>query len=78
MTDKAHHYRAVCEFFADHGTVAHERDEYVRGHVHTNTVEGFYSIKRGMKDVISIAAKSICTAIWRNLIFATRTALRVV
>jgi ISXO2-like transposase domain len=52
MTDKAHHYRAVCEFFADHGTVAHERDEYVRGHVHTNTVEGFYSIfKRGMKDV---------------------------
>jgi hypothetical protein len=52
MTDKAHHYRAVGEFFADHGSVAHERDEYVRGDIHTNTVEGFYSIfKRGMKGV---------------------------
>jgi transposase-like protein len=52
MTDKAHHYRAVGEFFADHGSVAHEREEYVRGDIHTNTVEGFYSIfKRGMKGV---------------------------
>jgi len=52
MTDKAHHYRAVGEFFAEHGSVAHEREEYVRGDIHTNTVEGYYSIfKRGMKGV---------------------------
>ena len=32
--------------------VHHEREEYVRGDIHTNTVEGYYSIfKRGMKGV---------------------------
>jgi hypothetical protein len=52
MTDKALHYKAVGKEFADHGSVAHERDEYVRGDIHTNTVEGYYSIfKRGMKGV---------------------------
>jgi transposase-like protein len=52
MTDKAHHYRWVGEQFVDHGTVAHERGEYGRGDVHTNTVEGYYSIfKRGMKGI---------------------------
>jgi transposase-like protein len=52
MTDKALHYRRVGEEFAEHGTVAHERDEYVRGDIHTNTVEGYYSIfKRGTKGV---------------------------
>lgn len=52
MTDRAGHYRALGELFADHGTVAHERGEYGRGDIHTNTVEGYYSIfKRGMKGV---------------------------
>jgi hypothetical protein len=52
MTDKATHYRSVGELFARHGSVAHERHEYVRGDIHTNTVEGYYSIfKRGMKGV---------------------------
>ncbi len=38
--------------FAAHETVAHSRDEYVRGDVHTNTVEGFFSIfKRGMRGI---------------------------
>jgi hypothetical protein len=38
--------------FAKHETVVHSKDEYVRGEVTTNTVEGFYSIfKRGMKGV---------------------------
>ena len=33
----------------DHHTVNHGRGEYVRGHVHTNTVEGFFSLlKRGI------------------------------
>jgi transposase-like protein len=52
MTDKALHYRRVGEEFAEHGTVAHERDEYVRGEIHSNTVENYYSIfKRGMKGI---------------------------
>lgn len=35
---------------AEHDFTRHGQDEYGRGTVHTNTVEGFYSIcKRGMK-----------------------------
>jgi hypothetical protein len=38
--------------FASHETVQHKADEYVRGDVHTNTVEGYFSIfKRGIKGV---------------------------
>ncbi len=52
MTDEATWYKAVGEEFRSHQTVTHSVDEYVRGNVHTNTVEGFYSIfKRGMKGV---------------------------
>jgi transposase-like protein len=52
MTDEANWYKAVGKEFASHETVVHSKDEYVRGNVHTNTVEGFYSIfKRGMKGV---------------------------
>lgn len=51
-TDQAQHYRRIGKEFADHQSVDHGRDEYVRGDAHTNTVEGFYSIfKRGMKGV---------------------------
>jgi transposase-like protein len=52
MTDEAPHYKAVGKAFIDHQTVNHSEDEYVRGIVHTNTVEGFYSIfKRGMRGI---------------------------
>jgi transposase-like protein len=52
MTDEAPHYKAVGREFLDHQTVNHSQDEYVRGIVHTNTVEGYYSIfKRGMKGI---------------------------
>lgn len=35
-----------------HDWVDHGHDEYVRGNVHTNTIEGFFSIfKRGMKGI---------------------------
>jgi hypothetical protein len=52
MTDKALHYRAIGHEFAEHGSVEHQTGEYVRGDIHTNTVEGYYSIfKRGMKGV---------------------------
>jgi transposase-like protein len=52
MTDEARQYVGVGKEYARHGAVEHSQDEYVRGDVHTNTVEGFYSIfKRGMKGI---------------------------
>jgi transposase-like protein len=64
MTDEGRHYKAIGREFASHESVDHSAHEYGRGVVHTNTVEGFYSVfKRGMKASISIATKSICTAI---------------
>ncbi|MFO1185371.1 MAG: IS1595 family transposase [Bauldia sp.] len=52
MTDEALHYTSVGKEFASHQTVIHSQDEYVRGSVYTNTVEGFFSVfKRGMKGV---------------------------
>lgn len=52
MTDESGIYRRAGQDFASHDFVTHSKDEYVRGDVHTNTVEGYYSIfKRGMKGV---------------------------
>jgi transposase-like protein len=50
MTDELKSYTEIGRDFVSHETVAHSKDEYVRGDVHTNTVEGYYSVfKRGMK-----------------------------
>jgi transposase-like protein len=52
MTDEGGHYFTLGDHFASHESVSHKADEYVRGDVHTNTVEGYYSVfKRGMKGV---------------------------
>ena len=49
MTDGEGQYRLVAPMFISHETVNHGIGEYVRGNVHTNTVEGFFSIlKRGI------------------------------
>jgi transposase-like protein len=49
MTDEAQAFVGIGWNFASHETVTHGKDEYVRGTVHTNTVEGFFSIlKRGI------------------------------
>jgi len=51
-TDESKLYIGSDQYFAGHGSVRHSADEYVRGDVHTNTVEGYFSIfKRGMKGV---------------------------
>lgn len=51
MTDSFASYRGLDKEFADHFTVNH-LDEYVRGEVHTNTAENFFSIlKRGIDGV---------------------------
>jgi transposase-like protein len=52
ITDQAPWYNRVGPMFDNHESVDHSKDEYVRGDVTTNTVEGFFSIfKRGMKGV---------------------------
>lgn len=52
MTDEARQYIPIGKEFAEHGTVTHSIGEYVRGDIHTNTIEGFFSIfKRGMKGI---------------------------
>jgi hypothetical protein len=53
MTDEANHYRHTARWFAAHEQVQHSAKEYVRKgepDVHTNTIEGYFSIfKRGMR-----------------------------
>lgn len=52
MTDTAGIYLKMETGFASHEMVNHKEEEYVRGKVHTNTIEGFFSVfKRGMKGV---------------------------
>ena len=53
MTDESPRlYTGSDEHFASHETVKHSAGEYVRGDVHTNSAEGYFSIfKRGMRGV---------------------------
>jgi transposase-like protein len=51
-TDESKLYTGSDEHFEKHETVHHTSKEYVRGDVHTNSAEGFFSIfKRGMRGV---------------------------
>ena len=57
-TDESKLYGLADGHIAIHQTVAHSKHEYVRGHVHTNTVEGYFSIfKRGMKGIYQHCAE---------------------
>jgi hypothetical protein len=54
LTDEATHYTraGLRDVFLGHGKVVHSAGEYGRGRIHTNTIEGFFSIfKRGMRGV---------------------------
>lgn len=49
MTDQANPYQSLHKEFDKHSSVNHNKGEYSRGDVTTNTVEGFFSIlKRGL------------------------------
>jgi len=57
-TDEAMQYDNLHQHFAAHASVNHGAEEYVRGDVTTNTVEGYFSIfKRGMKGVYQHCGK---------------------
>src|SRR5207244_4473614 len=52
MTDEWQAYRRPAREFESHDTINHKEEEWTRGHVHTQTVENFFSVfKRGMKGV---------------------------
>jgi transposase-like protein len=52
MTDERRFYVMYGWNFASHDYVTHTKGEYVRGDVHTNTVEGYFSVlKRGLNGV---------------------------
>lgn len=61
MTDEARHYVKIGEKFAGHGHTNHAAGEYVSRFnplVHTNTIEGSFSIfKRGMRGVYQHCSK---------------------
>ena len=57
-TDEAKWYAKLSKSFAHHDFTTHAAEEYVRGEVHTNTVEGYFSVfKRGMKGVYQHCSK---------------------
>jgi len=57
-TDESNLYKSIGTVFSTHKTVRHSAGEYVRGKVHTNTIEGYFSIfKRGMKGVYQHCAE---------------------
>jgi transposase-like protein len=57
-TDEAGQYKNLGKDFAGHDFVRHGAGEYGRGVVHTNTIEGYFSIfKRGMKGTYQHCAK---------------------
>lgn len=62
LTDEAGPYKRPGKEFTFHGAVNHSAGEYVRKEapwVHTNTVEGFYSVfKRGMRGVYQHCARA--------------------
>jgi transposase-like protein len=61
MTDESKLYTKVGEEFASHRTVTHSAGEYVRKDdrsIHTNTIEGYFSIfKRGMRGIYQHCAE---------------------
>ena len=58
MTDELTSYKNLGAEFASHKSVNHSEKEYVRGHVTTNTVEGYFALfKRGMRGVYQHCAE---------------------
>jgi transposase-like protein len=50
FTDESRLYKDVGQQFLTHETTKHSAGEYVRGEVHSNTIESYFSIfKRGMR-----------------------------
>jgi len=58
VTDEANAYRYLWHHFYNHSFVNHRSGEYGRDYIHTNTIEGYFSIfKRGMRGVYQFCAE---------------------
>ena len=59
ITDENSAYTGIgAEFAGGHQTVCHSAREYVRGDIHSNTIEGFFSIvKRGINGIYHAVSK---------------------
>ena len=58
MTDDFSGYTSMPKIGFQHETVIHSKDEYVRGNVHTNSIESVWAVmKRGMHGVYHHASK---------------------
>ncbi len=58
MSDDMGAYRGIKDHFRSHDVIRHSQDEYVRDTIHTNTIEGYFSIlKRGLRGVYQHVAK---------------------
>jgi transposase-like protein len=59
-TDEWKGYNGLKKVY-DHSTIKHKKKEYVRGRVHTNTIEGFWSLlKRGIDGIYhSVSTKHL-------------------
>ncbi len=59
ITDENNAYTGIgAEFAGGHQTVCHSAREYVRGDVHSNTIEGFFStVKRGINGIYHAVSK---------------------
>ena len=80
FTDESRLYIKVGAEFGEHQTVRHVAKEYVRGVVHTNTIENVFSVfKRGMKGVYQHCAEKHLHRYLSEFDFRynTRTALKV-
>lgn len=80
FTDESRLYIKVGAEFGEHQTVRHAAKEYVRGIVHTNTIENVFSVfKRGMKGVYQHCAEKHLHRYLSEFDFRynTRTALKV-
>jgi transposase-like protein len=58
MSDDASTYPGICGRFDSHDAVNHSAGEYVRGPIHTNTMENYFSIfKRGLRGTYQHVSK---------------------
>jgi len=58
VTDEAGAYTVSCDKFLSHESVKHGKGEYVRGEIHSNTIENYFSIlKRGLTGIYQHVGK---------------------
>ncbi|MES9923461.1 MAG: IS1595 family transposase [Candidatus Thiodiazotropha endolucinida] len=58
LTDENPSYYGIGDEYAGHESVCHSAKEYVRGDIHSNTIEGFFAgVKRGLNGIYHAVSK---------------------